>query len=77
MPVKLCERQAPARDIPAAIERPGLNTAVGGPNDPRVQEAMRLVGAFLAIEDAAAREALVTLADSLVTCDWARNQRRR
>ena len=33
---------------------------------------MRLAQAFLAIEDAAARNALVTLAEQLVSFDWVR-----
>ena len=43
----------------------------GSPDDPRMREAMRLIEAFLAIEDAAARAALVALAERLVTHDWA------
>ncbi len=38
---------------------------------------MRLVEAFLAIEDAAARAALITLAERLVTYDWLRNVQQR
>jgi hypothetical protein len=68
LPLKMRKWQAPSRDLAAAV---------GSPRDPRVQEAMRLIGSFLAIEDAAARAALIALADSLVTCDWARNHRRR
>lgn len=41
-------------------------------DDARVQEAMRLAQAFLAIEDAAARSALIALAERLVTYDWIR-----
>jgi hypothetical protein len=41
--------------------------AAGSPDDPRVQEALRLVRAFLAIEDAEARGALVSLAERLVS----------
>ena len=40
--------------------------------DERVQEAMRLAQAFLAIEDAAARSALIALAERLVSYDWIR-----
>lgn len=41
--------------------------AVGSADDPRVQEALRLVKAFLAIEDAPARDALIALAEGLVS----------
>ena len=41
--------------------------AVGSADDPRVQEALRLVRAFLAIEDAPARDALIALAERLVS----------
>jgi hypothetical protein len=47
-------------------------TAAGSPNDPRMKEAMRLMKSFLAIEDAAGRAALITLAERLVSYDWAR-----
>jgi hypothetical protein len=43
-----------------------------GPDDQRVKEAMRLAQAFLAIEDAAARTALIALAERLVSYDWVR-----
>ena len=46
--------------------------AVRKPDDARVKEAMRLAQAFLAIEDAAARGALVALAERLVSYDWIR-----
>jgi hypothetical protein len=36
-------------------------------------EAMRLMEAFLAIEDAAARAALIVLAERLVSYDWVRS----
>jgi hypothetical protein len=50
----------------------GALTAAGSPNDPRMKEAMRLMKSFLAIEDAAGRAALITLAERLVSYDWAR-----
>jgi len=49
----------------------------GSPKDPRTQEAMRLVEAFLAIEDAAARSALIALAERLVSYDWLRKAHSR
>ena len=55
----------------AGIAEAGAGDAVP-PNDARVKEAMRLAQAFLAIEDAAARSALVTLAEQLVSFDWVR-----
>jgi hypothetical protein len=48
----------------------GVLAAAGSPDDPRMQEALRLAKAFLAIEDAQARGALVALAESLVSRDW-------
>jgi hypothetical protein len=42
-----------------------------------MREAMRLIEAFLAVEDAAARAALIALADSLVTHDWVRRAQQR
>jgi len=51
--------------------------AVGGPEDPIMREALRLVEAFLAIEDTAARSALITLAEGLVSYDWVRKVQRR
>ncbi len=51
--------------------------AAGTPDDPRMKEAMRLMQAFLAIEDAAGRGALITLAERLVSDDWLRRAQRR
>lgn len=52
-------------------------SAAGGPEDPIMHEALRLVEAFLAIEDNAARSALITLAEGLVSYDWVRKVQRR
>jgi hypothetical protein len=52
-------------------------SAAGGPEDPIMHEALRLIEAFLAIEDAAARSALITLAEGLVSYDWVRKVQRR
>ncbi len=49
----------------------------GGKDDPRMQEAVRLMEAFLAIDEPAARNALVSLAEQLVSHDWARRGQRR
>ncbi len=49
----------------------------GGPEDPVMHEALRLIEAFLAIEDASARAALITLAEGLVSYEWVRNVQRR
>jgi hypothetical protein len=57
------ERQV--RDNEAAPPR----TAAGSPDDPRMREAMRLIKAFLAIEDEHGRAALITLAERLVSYD--------
>ena len=56
---------------------PRAPAAAGGRDDPRTQEAMHLIEAFLAIEDASARAALIALAESLVTHDWLRRQQER
>lgn len=53
----------------AAIAETAAGTKLP-PDDARVAEAMRLAQAFLAIEDAGARSALVTLAERLVSFDW-------
>ena len=55
----------------------GSLSAAGGPDDPVMREALRLMEAFLAIEDAAARTALITLAESLVSYDWLRKAQGR
>jgi len=49
----------------------------GSKDDPRMKEAIVLMEAFLAIEDPVARNALVTLAQQLVSYDWARRARQR
>ena len=53
------------------------SATAGSPGDPRMQEAMRLMEAFLAIEDGPARAALIALAESLVTQNWVRRAQRR
>jgi hypothetical protein len=53
------------------------HSAAGSPDDPIMREALRLIEAFLAIEDANARNALITLAESLVSYDWLRKAQRR
>ena len=49
----------------------------GSRDDPRMKEAMRLMQSFLAIEDAASRAALITLAERLVSADWSRRAQHR
>jgi hypothetical protein len=66
IPSKPLESRSPARDFPGTV------AVAGSPDDPRTQEALRLVEAFLAIEDAAARSALIALAERLVSFDWVR-----
>ena len=61
-----------ARDFHGNVPAPGPLAAAGSPDDPRMQEAMRLMQAFLAIEDTAARDALIALAERLVTHEWVR-----
>jgi hypothetical protein len=67
----------PAHDFAGHAAAPGARAAAGSPDDPRMREAMRLIEAFLAIEDAAARAALITLAERLVTHDWVRRAQQR
>ena len=74
MPSKPGESRSPAADSPGYAAKPAT---AGSPADPRMKEAMRLIEAFLAIEDEAARAALIALAERLVTHDWARNVQRR
>ena len=74
MPTKAREDHKPARDFPGNA---AALAAAGSPGDPRMREAMRLIEAFLAVEDAAARAALIALADSLVTHDWVRRAQQR
>jgi hypothetical protein len=71
MPLKPAESRIPAPDSP------GHAALAGSPDDPRMQEAMRLIEAFLAIEDAAARAALIALAERLVSYDWVRKAQQR
>lgn len=54
-----------------------VGAEAGSKDDPRMKEAMVLMEAFLAIEDQVARNALVTLAQQLVSYDWARRATRR
>ena len=77
MPSKPFESRNPAPDFVGSAAAPGALAAAGSPDDPRMQEAMRLIEAFLAVEDAAARAALITLAERLVSHDWARRAQQR
>ncbi len=69
MPAKLGMNRKATTQFSAAADKGGL-AAAGSPDDPRMQEALRLAKAFLAIEDPEARGALVALAESLVSQDW-------
>jgi hypothetical protein len=77
MPSKPLESRGPAYDLAGHAAAPGARAAAGSPDDPRMREAMRLIEAFLAIEDAAARAALITLAERLITHDWLRRAQQR
>ncbi len=60
------------RKLPAVTEVAAQALAAAGSSeDPRMQEALRMAKAFLAIEDAAARNSLVALAERLATDSWA------
>ncbi|MBS0245209.1 MAG: hypothetical protein JSR61_01215 [Proteobacteria bacterium] len=73
------DSKAKAKECSRDDERQHLEakSMPGGKDDPRMQEAVRLMEAFLAIEEPAARSALVTLAEQLVSHDWARRALRR
>lgn len=77
MPLKPTDGPAPVLEFPGPAAVPGAVPTAGGPEDPRMKEALRLVEAFLAIEDPAARAALVTLADRMVSHDWLRAVQKR
>jgi hypothetical protein len=72
IPAKALKGRKPASDFVA----PALGTP-GNPHDSRTREALRLIEAFLAIEDTAARSALVALAERLVSYDWVRKVQQR
>lgn len=77
LPTKASEDRKPARNFPGNATAPAALAAAGSPNDPRMREAMRLIEAFLAIEDAAGRAALIALTERLVTQDWVRRAQQR
>jgi hypothetical protein len=64
---------------PHDLEDPiaGPLSAAGSLKDPVMRDALRLMEAFLAIEDAASRAALITLAEGLVSYDWVRKAQGR
>ena len=74
MPAKPFEAREPKREYSGAATAP---VTAGSPDDPRMQEAVRLMEAFLAIEDKPGRAALITLAESLVSFDWVRKAQQR
>lgn len=67
----------PAKTADICDSSAGALAAAGSRDDPRMKEAMRLVQAFLAIEDAPGRAALITLAERLVSDEWVRRAHRR
>ncbi len=77
MAAKPAESHRLGRESGAPVFGPGVLAAAGSPDDPRIQEALRLIEAFLAIEDETARTALITLAERLVSFDWARKVQQR
>jgi hypothetical protein len=76
MPASIREGSIPAHEFTSTATAPEARVA-GGPDDPRMQEAMRLMEAFLAIEDGQGRAALVTLAERMVSYDWVRKVQQR
>ena len=77
MPAKPPESGKPAADAPRPAEAAAEIATAGSLDDPRMKEALRLMEAFLAIEDAEGRAALVALAERLVSYDWVRKAQRR
>ena len=77
MPSKTTEKCDLTRDFPTSATVPGALASAGSPDDPRTKEAMRLIEAFLAIEDASARASLIVLAERLVSYDWLRKVQQR
>lgn len=77
MPTKHHDGLTPARELTGTAAACGGSAAAGGSEDPRMKEALRLIEAFLAIEDPTARAALVTLADRMVSYDWLRQVQKR
>ena len=76
MPAMPLENRSPARDFPGHVA-PAALAVDGSPDDPRMREAVRLMEAFLAIEDEQGRAALITLAERLVSYDWVRKAQQR
>jgi hypothetical protein len=76
MPAPARDHRRPARQGRGSEAAPA-NAVAGSPDDPRMREAMRLVEAFLAIEDEQGRTALITLAERLVSYDWVRKAQQR
>jgi hypothetical protein len=76
LPTKPLGRR-PVLDFPADAATAGALAAAGSLDDPRMREALQLIEAFLAIEDASARAALIALSESLVTHDWVRRVQQR
>ncbi len=77
MAAKPAKSRDSARDFTFGPPAPAQLATAGTADDPRMKEAMRLMEAFLAIEDVSGRAALITLAESLVSFDWARKARHR
>jgi len=69
------ENRASAGDFSGTAA--GASAPAGSPDDPRMREAVRLMEAFLAIEDAQGRTALIALAERLVSFDWVRRAQQR
>ena len=75
MPAKTQENRHPVRDFTDHAANTGA--LAGSPDDPRMREAVRLMEAFLAIEDEQGRAALITLAERMVSYDWVRKVQQR
>jgi hypothetical protein len=70
------ENSVPALDTQQSTAALDKNAMAGSADDARMREAMRLIEAFLAIEDSEARVALIALAERLISHDWLKKVRR-
>jgi hypothetical protein len=70
------ENNVPASEPQVSAAAPDTLAMAGSADDARMREAMRLIEAFLAVEDNEARAALIALAERLVSHDWLQKMQR-
>jgi hypothetical protein len=71
------ENHVPAPESQVRVAAPDTLAVAGSADDARMREAMRLIEAFLAVEDSEARAALIALAESLVSHGWLQKVQRQ